>query len=711
MRQSRRHSSKKHVLGAAAVWLVLVVFSLSFAVDGVSGAFCGPSFLDAGQARETSILYGWMPVNPAVGGDPYTLKYWIDENDGIVDDWDVHTISGLNTPRDPTRIADPLGGVNPSYKYWLEPSTMARSIEDSKGNVLGLYYFAEGLFSKTTYVGRAHANNCDVWSSQLRLDTANTDCRDWNLFPQIQKVTYKGIGPNTCEVQFYVYGTVGSGAGVYGNYYRVSPSSSEKPITPSPIPLYPALPTWQVDASSSPVTWQFEYDDGKADCDLDYGLRYTYSTEAAAAAQGHRLNVGLNVMRRDAGTASDMNLRVSAYGSPPGCSIEYWDGTSWVYSGTDSGFYAPGPTPTPPKLVGNAEVGNTGSRTYEVDFCGDSEVTTNAILDEQCDPPGSTGCIVPGMGIEGKCDNACKCVPKEGDCKDLDKDGSFVTGGACGPVDCDDNPDNSALGGGKWVNPGYSDQDGFDVTGGCNGVDNDCDGVVDEDYGWKTCGSGLDGCSGNLYCSSTNKVCVAGCRLGGSAEICTTIAYAPVAIYPDHDCGYCCVCSGGTPASPKPVFDKSQEAVDCRISTCNAAGGCGRDFPWEWRQGCGENLWMHYEAVEAGSTCEGVNQCSSTTCVLSCSNTDFDGDGYSAECGDCRDNDKDISPAATEGLANCDGLDNDCDGLFDEGYPSPGPACDKDCIGDGFSNCVNGAVRCEKNPAVACSCAGGTGCS
>ena len=43
--------------------------------------------------------------------------------------------------------------------------------------------------------------------------------------------------------------------------------------------------------------------------------------------------------------------------------------------------------------------------------------------------------------------------------------------------------------------------------------------------------------------------------------------------------------------------------------------------------------------------------------------TDNDGDGYTAEEGDCEDGDPAISPDAAE---VCDGVDNNCDAVIDE---------------------------------------------
>jgi len=53
---------------------------------------------------------------------------------------------------------------------------------------------------------------------------------------------------------------------------------------------------------------------------------------------------------------------------------------------------------------------------------------------------------------------------------------------------------------------------------------------------------------------------------------------------------------------------------------------------------------------------------------------DLDGDGFTVNQGDCDDSDPGINPLAKE---SCDGVDNDCDGLVDEG-------CGIDHDGDGF---------------------------
>ncbi|MFZ5364787.1 MAG: putative metal-binding motif-containing protein [Patescibacteria group bacterium] len=92
---------------------------------------------------------------------------------------------------------------------------------------------------------------------------------------------------------------------------------------------------------------------------------------------------------------------------------------------------------------------------------------------------------------------------------------------------------------------------------------------------------------------------------------------------------------------------------------------------------------------------------------------DNDGDGYNADV-DCDDSDPDINPAATE---VCDFIDNDCDGVIDDGFeyndcglcgPAPAEICgnhvDDDCDGetDDADDCMMDADGDGFGPDVDC---------
>jgi hypothetical protein len=87
----------------------------------------------------------------------------------------------------------------------------------------------------------------------------------------------------------------------------------------------------------------------------------------------------------------------------------------------------------------------------------------------------------------------------------------------------------------------------------------------------------------------------------------------------------------------------------------------------------------HANCGRCALACGRLEACQNGVCVVTCE--DGDDDGFaSAACGglDCQDDDRTSYPGAPE---RCDGLDNDCDGVIDEGF---------DADGDGYKD----AFRC-----------------
>ncbi|MGH9870493.1 MAG: MopE-related protein [Candidatus Polarisedimenticolia bacterium] len=73
---------------------------------------------------------------------------------------------------------------------------------------------------------------------------------------------------------------------------------------------------------------------------------------------------------------------------------------------------------------------------------------------------------------------------------------------------------------------------------------------------------------------------------------------------------------------------------------------------------------------------------------------DGDADGFTQCTGDCDDADPAVNPGAAEA---CNGLDDDCDGVQDNGDPGGGVACGSTDVGEcslGVTRCTAGALAC-----------------
>ena len=285
--------------------------------------------------------------------------------------------------------------------------------------------------------------------------------------------------------------------------------------------------------------------------------------------------------------------------------------------------------------------------------CDDNNVDINPGATEVCD------------GIDNDCDGL---IDEDGNTTfyaDTDSDGfgdpdnsivdcSAPTGFVLDNTDCDDT--NAA------INPA--------ATEVCDGIDNDCDGLVDED-GDTTFYADTDGdgfgdpnntvvdCSAPAGFVLDNTDCDdSDASVNPSAtEICDGI---------DNDCDGLVDEDGNTTfyadTDGDGFGDPTNSVVDCSTPTGFVLDNTDCDDT---------NAAINPVATEV---CDGIdNDCDG---LVDEDSVDADGDGFSTCDGDCDDTDKDVYPGAPE---LCDGLDNDCDGII--------PTDEFDQDQDGYSTC------------------------
>jgi hypothetical protein len=250
--------------------------------------------------------------------------------------------------------------------------------------------------------------------------------------------------------------------------------------------------------------------------------------------------------------------------------------------------------------------------------CDDQEFCTQ----DGCDP--ESGCTHTNK--TGPCDDGDPCTMNDqcvsGECtgEDVDADGDGHQPEACGGGDCDDANEN--------INPDvFEGPQGADVCG--DGIDNDCDGLTDDDDpACSQCTQDSD-CDDGAFCNG--------------AETCDSDGVTPG------------TCQSGTP----PCTD----GVDCTVDSCDeATDTCGHtpdDSLCDDGAVCNGAEWCDDQnGCQAGSNAPHGTPCDDQN---PCTQGDYCDGG-----GNCIP-----GPTATEGpvcdagMTCHDGIDNDCDGATD----------------------------------------------
>jgi len=253
--------------------------------------------------------------------------------------------------------------------------------------------------------------------------------------------------------------------------------------------------------------------------------------------------------------------------------------------------------------------------------CADNDAAINPGADEVCDGVDNDCDDALDEGFDVDSDGLADCLDAE-DCDGVDNDGDalldedfdldgdgFTTCGGPGVEDCDDDPTS-----GVWVNP--------DADEVCDGVDNNCDGEIDEDAAVDAGRWFRDG-DGDGFGDPESEVvsCEAPPQHVSDSGDCDDDAFTGGDIHPDADE----VCDG-VDNDCDDLIDDDDESLDAASTSLFYADGDDDG---------------HGDSDVSLSACDQP-------------------EGYVAAGDDCEPEDGEVSPSAREICE--DGLDQNCDG-------------------------------------------------
>ena len=296
-------------------------------------------------------------------------------------------------------------------------------------------------------------------------------------------------------------------------------------------------------------------------------------------------------------------------------------------------------------------------------------------VDNDCDGQTDEGFVYQGAAIGQTCSGTGEC-------------GKGVVVCAAGKATCSTNPDGSQP---------------RSTAEACNGKDDDCDGETDEDFGLGSLTVGAP-CLGQGECGIGVVMCLQGQPIC-SADPSGPHSKATAESCNDRDddcdgqtdegmvlggqalgaaCGQLGVCGTGVvacSAQGQPVCSTSpgQPGSPASAEACN---GLDDDCDGVTDEG------FSFGGQALGAPCSGVGVCGKGT--VACSSAGV------ATCSTLPD-----GPASQSGPELCNGLDDDCDGKTDEQLKWSG--LDLGAICDGTGSCGPGKVVCGSGGATTCS--------
>ncbi|HRE92502.1 MAG TPA: MopE-related protein, partial [Myxococcota bacterium] len=335
------------------------------------------------------------------------------------------------------------------------------------------------------------------------------------------------------------------------------------------------------------------------------------------------------------------------------------------------------------------------ARTPVGELCNDIDDNCDGETDEgfselgqTCDGDDSDACkdgvwICGATGALGCTDDLAsqveRCNAVDDDC-DGETDEDFVgLGEGCDGVDADLCKD------GVWVCDGLSmvcDDDGTSKSETCNGLDDDCDGVVDDGY---DVGTPCDGPADPDTCPDGAKVC----NGEGTGTVCEDGPAGPVELCngADDDCDG--AVDEGFEAKNTPCdgedFDGCADGVlvcsgDGTRLVCNDDGSSRvelcNELDDDCRAGPDDTFPLKLTACDGPD----ADQCPDGVFVCSA-------DGLGLDCTD----------DGVSRIEVCNDLDDDCDGATDEDFTLKGQACDSEVDTD---LCATGRWVCGGNTLV-----------